>query len=268
VASILVENISVTFPVYGASSRSLKNALIASTTGGRVMTDAKEHVRIQALTDFSLKVEHGERVGLIGHNGAGKSTILRVLNGIYEPQVGRVLVTGRTVPLFDMSLGMDPESTGYENVLLRGMYLGFTRAEVREKVQEIADFAGLGSFLDMPVKTYSTGMAARLTFAISTSIDPDILLVDEGIGAGDAAFLEKANRRLENLVARSGILVLASHDESLVRRWCSKAVLLEKGRSVNVGPVEEILAQYHAELVPPQLAAEAATQPQAAPSTA
>jgi ABC-2 type transport system ATP-binding protein/lipopolysaccharide transport system ATP-binding protein len=249
VASIVVENISVIFPVYGARSRSLKNALIASTTGGRVMTDVKEHVSIEALTDFSIQINHGERIGLIGHNGAGKSTLLRVLNGIYEPQVGRVVVEGRTVPLFDMSLGTDPESTGYENILLRGMYLGFTRAEIRDKVQEIADFAGLGSFLDMPVKTYSTGMAARLTFAISTAIEPDILLIDEGIGAGDAAFLEKAKQRLEDLIERTRILILASHDEQLVRRWCSKAVLFEKGRSVNMGPVDEILAQYHTGLV-------------------
>jgi len=117
------------------------------------------------------------------------------------------------VPLFDMSLGTDPESTGYENILLRGMYLGFTRAEIRDKVQEIADFAGLGSFLDMPVKTYSTGMAPRLTFAISTAIEPDILLIDEGIGAGDAAFLEKVKQRLEDLIEGTRILILASHDE-------------------------------------------------------
>ncbi len=249
-ASIMLDNISVTFPVYGASSRSLKNMLIASTTGGRVMTDVKERVSIQALTDFSLQVNHGERVALIGHNGAGKSTLLRVLNGIYEPQVGRLLIEGRTVPLFDMNLGMDPESTGYENIFLRGMYLGFSRAEIRDKVQEIADFAGLGSFIDMPVKTYSTGMAARLAFAISTAIESDILLIDEGIGAGDAAFLEKAKKRLEDLIERTRILILASHDESLVRRWCSKAVLFEKGKSVNEGSVDEILAQYHTGLVP------------------
>ena len=245
-ASILVENISVTFPVYGASSRSLANTFISSTSGGKLMADVKAHFRIEALADFSLLVNHGERIGLIGHNGAGKSTLLRVLNGIYEPQVGRVLVEGRTVPLFDMSLGLDPESTGYENILLRGMFLGFSRAEIRPKVAEIADFAGLGSFIDMPMKTYSTGMAARLAFAISTAIEPDILLIDEGIGAGDAAFLEKAKQRLDNMIERTRILILASHDEQLIRRWCSKAVLFEKGRCVNAGPTDEIIAQYHA----------------------
>ena len=154
------------------------------------------------------------------------------------------MVEGRSLPLFDMSLVMAPESTGYENILLRGMYLGFSRTEIRDRVQEIADFAGLGSFLDMPVKNYSTGMAARLAFAISTAIEPDILLIDEGIGAGDAAFLEKAKKRLEDLIERTRILILASHDEQIVRRWCSKAVLFETGRCVNVGSVEEILAQY------------------------
>lgn len=246
-SSIFVDNVSVTFPVYGTNSRSLKYALIASTTGGRVMSDIRERVSIQALTEVSLQINHGERVALIGHNGAGKSTMLRVLNGIYEPQIGRMVVEGRTVPLFDVSLGMDPESTGYENILLRGMFLGFSRAEILDKTHEIADFAGLGSFLDMPMKTYSSGMAARLAFATSTSIEPDILLIDEGIGAGDAAFLEKANQRLEDLIERTRILILASHDEQLVRRWCSKAVLFEKGRNVNVGPVDEIFAQYHAD---------------------
>lgn len=246
-ASVVVENISVTFPVYGAASRSLKNALIASTTGGRVTTDVKEHVTIQALTNLSFQINHGERVALIGHNGAGKSTVLRVINGIYEPQVGRVLVEGRTVPLFDTNLGMDLESTGYENILLRGMYLGFSRTEIRAKTQEIADFTELGSFLEMPAKTYSTGMVARLAFAISTSIEPDILLIDEGISAGDAAFLEKAKQRLEDLIERTRILILASHDEQLVRRWCNRAVLFEKGRCVSVGSVDEILRQYHSE---------------------
>jgi ABC-2 type transport system ATP-binding protein len=156
--------------------------------------------------------------------------LLRVLNGIYEPQVGRVAIEGRSVPLFDMSLGIDPESTGYENILLRGMYLGFSRTEIRGKVKEIVDFSGLGQFIDMPTKTYSTGMAARLAFAISTAIEPDILLIDEGIGAGDAAFLEKAEKRLEDLIERTRILVLASHNEQLVRRWCSKAVLFENGQ--------------------------------------
>lgn len=248
-ASILLDTISVHFSVYDASARSLKKTLIASTTGGRLTTDVKEHVRIQALTEFSLQINHGERVALIGHNGAGKSTLLRVLNGIYEPNAGRVVIEGRTVPLFDMALGMDPESTGYENIVLRGMYLGFSHADIRKRVNEIAEFAELGSFLDIPVKTYSTGMAARLAFAISTAIEPDILLIDEGVGAGDAAFMAKAHRRLEELIARTGILILSSHNETLVRQWCSKAVLLEKGRRVNIGPIDQILAQYHSGLV-------------------
>jgi len=248
VASILLDKISVHFPVYDATARSIKNALIGTASGGRVTTDVKAHVSVQALTDFSLQINHGERVALIGHNGAGKSTVLRVLNGIYEPIAGKILIEGRSVPLFDMRLGMDPESTGYENVVLRGMYIGFSRAEIRERIHEIAEFAELGSFLHLPIKTYSTGMAARLAFAISTAIEPEILLIDEGVGAGDAAFLEKANRRLEDLIERTRILIFASHNEHLVRSWCNKAVLLEKGRLVGIGSVDEIFSQYHSSL--------------------
>jgi homopolymeric O-antigen transport system ATP-binding protein len=246
VAEILLDNISVQFSVYDANTRSLKNTLISATTGGRVMADKKEHVRIQALANFSLQVNHGERVALIGHNGAGKSTVLRVIAGIYEPYEGRVIVEGRAVPLFDMNLGMDPESTGEENILLRGMFLGFDRAEIERHATEIAEFSGLGEFMKMPVKTYSAGMAARLAFAISTTVEPDILLVDEGVGAGDSAFMEKAYARLEKLIERTRILILSSHDTKLVRRWCTKAVLLEKGRNVNVGSVNEILKKYEA----------------------
>ncbi len=245
VASILLDEVSVEFAVYDMTARSLKNALIASTTGGRVVANAKEYVGVRALNDLSLQVDHGERIALVGHNGAGKSTVLRVLAGIYEPFKGHVVIEGKPVPLFDMSLGMDAESTGYENILLRGMFLGFNRREISERAGEIAEFAGLGSFLDIPVKAYSTGMAARLAFAISTAIEPDILLVDEGVGAGDAAFLEKANRRLEKMFERTRILVLASHNEDLLRRWCDRGLLLEKGQCVKTGSIDEVLDQYH-----------------------
>lgn len=247
-ASVLVDKVSVLFPVYDASARSLKNALIASTIGGRVMADRSRDIQVEALSDLSLHIEHGERVALVGHNGAGKSTVLRTLAGIYEPYTGRVVVEGRTVPLFDMALGMDMESTGHENILLRGMFLGFSRKEINRRAPAIAEFAGLGSFLNIPVKAYSSGMVARLAFAISTAIEPDVLLIDEGVGAGDAAFLDRANRRLEELIERTRVLVLASHDENLLRRWCNRGFLFEKGRCVMAGPVEEVLERYHQSL--------------------
>jgi len=169
---------------------------------------------------------------------------LRVIAGIYEPVTGWVAVEGRSVPLFDVGLGTDPESSGYENIQLRGLFLGLSKAEIRRKTDEIAEFTGLGPFLDMPLRTYSSGMQARLSFAISTCIEPEILLLDEGIGAGDAAFMEQASRRLDQLVQQTGILVLASHSEGLLRRLCNKAFLFEHGRVVAEGSVEEILARY------------------------
>jgi ABC-2 type transport system ATP-binding protein/lipopolysaccharide transport system ATP-binding protein len=197
-----------------------------------------------------MAIEHGERVGLVGHNGAGKTTLLRVIAGIYEPVTGTVAVEGRTVPLFDAGLGTDPESSGMDNIQLRGLFLGLSKAEMRRRTDEIAEFTGLGPFLDMPLRTYSTGMQARLAFAISTCIDPDVLLLDEGIGAGDAAFMAKASQRLDRLVQQTGILVLASHSEDLLRRLCSKAFLFEHGRVVAEGSVDEVLARYRGALPP------------------
>ena len=249
-ASIELHNVSVAFPIYSAGSRSFKNAMLAATTGGRIGNEAK-HVVVQALDQVSLQFQKGDRVALIGHNGAGKTTLLRVLAGIYEPRVGWVKVEGRVTPMFDINLGIDPESTGYENIILRGLYLGLTRAEIMERRDSVAEFTELGPFLDFPVRTYSAGMHARLAFAMATCINPEILLLDEGIGAGDASFMEKANERLAQFIAKTGILVLASHTDALVRKLCNKAVLMEHGRAVWVGEVDEGLAVYRGRQVVP-----------------
>src|SRR6185295_4595888 len=187
--SMSLNNVSVSFPLYSTASRSLKKAMIAATTGGRIGSDAK-HIVVQALDQVTLRFGEGDRVALLGHNGAGKTTLLRVLAGIFEPRVGSVTIEGRVTPMFDISLGIDPESTGYENIILRGLYLGLTRAEIMEQRDDVAQFTELGAFLDFPVRTYSAGMQARLSFAMATCIKPEILLLDEGIGAGDANFLE------------------------------------------------------------------------------
>jgi ABC-2 type transport system ATP-binding protein/lipopolysaccharide transport system ATP-binding protein len=249
-ASIELNDVSVSFPIYSAGSRSFKNAMLAATTGGRIGNEAK-HVVVQALDQVSLKFGVGDRVALIGHNGAGKTTLLRVLAGIYEPRGGWVRIEGRVTPMFDINLGIDPESTGYENIILRGLYLGLTKAEIMERRDSVAEFTELGPFLDFPVRTYSAGMHARLAFAMATCITPEILLLDEGIGAGDAGFMEKANLRLEQFVAKTGILVLASHTDELVRRLCNKAVLMEHGRAAWVGEVNEALAVYRGRQVVP-----------------
>ena len=243
-ASILVENVYVSFPIYDGASRSLRSRLVAGTTGGRIGSDRDRRVMVEALSDVSFDLQHGDRIALVGHNGAGKTTLLRVLAGIYAPLQGRVSVDGRIAPLFDVALGIDPESTGYENILLRGLYLGLTRAQIDARTDEIAAFTELGPFLTMPVRTYSAGMLTRLAFAVSTSIDPDILILDEGIGAGDAAFMGKANRRLHSFIERAGIMVLASHAEILVRMFCNKALLLEHGRVLRVGSVDEVFDAY------------------------
>jgi ABC-2 type transport system ATP-binding protein len=246
-ASIRLDRVSVSFPIYDAKSRSIKKRVLAAAGRGRIGTSEANHVVIRALDGVSVKIEHGDRVGLIGRNGAGKTTLLRVMAGIYEPPSGTVEVEGRVAPLFDIGMGMDPESSGYENILLRGLFLGLRKAEIRAKVDEIADFTELGEFLEMPLRTYSAGMFARLAFAISTSIDPEILLLDEGIGAGDEAFLEKAKQRLDALINRARILVLASHSDELVRKLCNRAILMENGRVVTSGPTDEMLERYHQE---------------------
>jgi ABC-2 type transport system ATP-binding protein len=248
VASIKLENVSVSFPVYSASTRSLKNRLIQSATGGQIRADtvSQRISVVQALQDINISLDDGDRLGLIGHNGAGKTTLLRVLGGIYEPNSGRIEIQGTTVPLFDIALGMNQESTGYENIILRGLFLGLPRKKIYAMMDEIAEFTELGDFLDLPIRTYSAGMQMRLAFAVSTSVVPDILLLDEGIGAGDAAFLHKARERLKRFTERVSIIVLSSHSEDLVRSMCSKSLLMEHGRVVFAGSTDEALEHYRA----------------------
>ena len=193
---------------------------------------------------MSLKLGHGDRLGILGHNGAGKSTLLRVMAGVYVPTTGRVIIDGSVSPLFNSSPGLDIDDTGYENILTCGMLLGMTREEVTRKTPEIADFTELGDYLNLPVRAYSTGMVTRLGFAIATAIDPEILLLDEGLAAGDARFAEHANRRIDALVERSSILVLASHSEALIRAMCNRAMLLDGGRNVVLGGVDDVIEVY------------------------
>jgi len=245
-ASIELRKVVVSFPVYDQSSRSLKKRIISATTGGRIETDStsgKISV-VQALDGVTLSFRQGDRVGLVGHNGAGKTTLLRVLAGIYEPTMGIARIDGHTAPLFDVALGMDLESTGYENIVLRGLFLGLTHKEIDARVDEIAEFTELGDFLSLPIRTYSTGMRTRLAFAVSTSIEPDILLLDEGIGAGDASFLEKANKRLQEFTEKAAIIVLASHSEALIERMCDTAVRMESGKVMQIGSTDEVLGEY------------------------
>jgi ABC-2 type transport system ATP-binding protein/lipopolysaccharide transport system ATP-binding protein len=240
-AHLRLDNVSVSFPIFDVRTRSLKQHLIASATGGRIGFDTKRHVSIQALENISLDLTDGARIGLVGHNGAGKSTLLRVLAGIYEPQSGTVDIQGKITPLFDIGLGMDMMSTGYENILLRGLYLGLSRKNIQARIAEIAEFSELGGFLDMPLHSYSAGMHARLAFSISTCVEPQILLMDEGIGTSDSAFLNKARARLAGFADQASIVVIASHRESLLRDLCEHLIFIEHGKIAARGTMEEIV---------------------------
>jgi ABC-2 type transport system ATP-binding protein len=233
----------VDFPIFDAKSRSLKKAVLG-VVGGNIDSDARKVPIIEALRDITVTIEEGDRVALVGHNGAGKSTLLRLFSGIYEPTRGTALVEGRVAPVFDLGVGMDPEITGYENIMIRGLFLGMSRKQMEARVDEIAEFTELGDFLAMPLRTYSTGMRVRLALGVVTSIDPEILLFDEGIGAVDAAFLDKAKGRLAELVSRAGLLVFASHSDEFLRQLCTSAIWMEHGRVKQVGGLREVLTAY------------------------
>jgi ABC-2 type transport system ATP-binding protein len=240
--SITTKDACVDFPIFDAKSRSLKKTVMG-LVGGNIASQSKVPI-IEALRDINVHLEHGARVALVGHNGAGKTTLLRLLAGIYEPTRGIAEIRGRVAPIFDLGVGMDPEITGLENIIIRGLFLGMTRQQMNERVDDIAEFTELGDFLRMPLRTYSTGMRVRLALGVVTSIDPEILLLDEGIGAVDAAFLEKSKKRLSDLVDRSGLLVFASHSDEFLRELCDTAIWMEHGRVREHGPLEDILRAY------------------------
>lgn len=199
---------------------------------------------VHALRDFNLEIKEGERVGVIGHNGAGKSTLLRALAGVYPIKSGTIETSGEIRSMFDLTLGFDMDSTGRDNIMNRGLMLGGTPWEVREKEQEIIDFSELGEFIDYPIKAYSSGMLVRLAFAISTSVRGEILLVDEVLSAGDANFQKKARQRMANVMDSAKILVLVLHDMNSIREICNRVILLNKGQVVADGAPEKIIEMY------------------------
>jgi len=240
------KNAWVEFPIFDAKSRSIKKAFLGKA-GGSIGRNTSNVVVIEALRDITMSLKMGDRVGLVGHNGAGKSTLLRLLSGIYEPTRGSATVQGRVAPVFDLGVGMDPEISGFENIIIRGLFLGQTRKQMLAKVDEIAEFTELGEYLSMPLRTYSTGMRVRLAMGVVTSIDPEILLLDEGIGAVDAEFMKKARSRLQDLVARSGILVFASHSNEFLAQLCDTAMWIDHGTIKMVGGIEEVVRGYEGE---------------------
>ncbi len=231
-AHITLSNVKLTFPIYGMNSRSLKQQLLHKTTGGQVASGAHDSVEVHALDDVSLSLKEGDRIGLTGHNGAGKSTLLRVMAGIYHPTQGQVDIEGSLGVLIDPMAGINVEVSGLDNIYLRGYALGLTRSQISDMIDDVVEFSGLGEFIQMPVKTYSAGMVTRLGFSISTSIKTDILLVDEGLGAADAEFQEQLNHRITDFYDSVKILVLASHSEPMIDKYCNSKLLMSEGSIV------------------------------------
>ena len=243
-AKISLKQASVVLPIFNSSARSITNTLVSAATGGVLTAQKGGHISIEALKNLDLEIVSGDRVGIIGHNGSGKSTLLRLLSGIYEPSSGEIERTGSISSLVDISLGINPESTGRENIFLRGKLMGLSRKEIDEKIDEIIEFSELGDYINLPVRIYSSGMLLRLAFSVSTSITADILIMDEWLSVGDGSFAERASKRLRELVDNSEILVVASHTRSLIEETCNKVVWLEHGVIKKVGSVSEILPEY------------------------
>jgi ABC-type polysaccharide/polyol phosphate transport system ATPase subunit len=241
-ASIHLDRASVRFPIYG--SRLRQAVSFRGTVGGFIGGRRGGPAVVAALEDVSLALNSGDRVGLIGPNGSGKSTLLRLIAGVYEPSSGRLRVSGRVLPLFDSMLGMSGEFTGRENIVLRGIHMGLTPRRALSRADEIADFSELGDYMELPLKTYSAGMQLRLAFSIATAFEADILLLDEQFMAGDAAFIDKAERRMKAFVDRTGILVQASHSERIIRETCNRVALLDRGRLIAIGKPDEMFSLY------------------------
>jgi ABC-2 type transport system ATP-binding protein/lipopolysaccharide transport system ATP-binding protein len=237
-------NITVEIPVFEVNGRSLRKSL-AKLGRRSALADAQDGaVIVRALTDVSVSLRRGDRLGLIGQNGSGKSTLLRVLSGIYKPKSGVVVRRGKTVPLLDITLGLDDNSTGRQNILLRGMFLGLSREWVQEREADIVAFSELGDYIDLPVRTYSTGMRMRLAFSISMSVKADILLLDEVLGVGDSAFQEKAKARLRQVADDAGIVVMALHSSPAIMEFCNKALWLHQGRVRMLGEAHAVVRAY------------------------
>jgi ABC-2 type transport system ATP-binding protein/lipopolysaccharide transport system ATP-binding protein len=249
---VIADMVNVEYPVFDASSQSLRHMLflnhIPRSSGsvhvGGTLERTKHRSFVRALKDVSFTIKDGERVGLIGHNGSGKTTLLRTLAGIYEPATGTMETRGRVMPLFNLTEGMSPDATGRELIMIRSVLLGLSEAETEEITPEVMEFAQLGDYIDLPVRTYSTGMLVRLAFAITTAVTSEILLFDELIGAGDATFVDKAQARLEKFVEKSSVMVVATHSADIMKKWCNRAMVFEHGNMMYDGPVNNALAEY------------------------
>jgi lipopolysaccharide transport system ATP-binding protein len=243
-ANIILSRASVEIPVFNSASRSLTNSLMSAATGGLLTTHKGGHVSIRALSEISLELNPGDRLGVIGHNGSGKSTLLRLLAGIYSPTSGTISISGTIASLMSISLGINQDNTGRENIYIRGKLMGLSKKQIDEKIEEIVAFSDLGAYINLPVRTYSSGMALRLAFSVATTIRADIIIMDEWLSVGDEAFKDRAQARLNELVDESEILVIASHSRDLIERTCNRVLWLEHGLVKMLGDTKEVTQAY------------------------
>ncbi len=236
---IELDHVNLIFKVW--REKRIKDILIP---GSRKFNTFGSDGTVHALKDLSITIRDGERVAIIGHNGAGKSSFLKMLAGIYPPTSGSLHVDGRISSMFELATGFEMESNGWDNIYLRGLMLGESPESIKSKMKEIGEFSELGDFLNMPVKYYSSGMFLRLAFSVSTTIQPDILLLDEVVAAGDAAFIEKATQRLHRMVDTAKIMIYVTHSMAQAEAMCNRCLWLERGNLMMDGPVKEVTAAY------------------------
>lgn len=241
--NISIKNVSLTYSLHLDKTNNLKEYVVNLFTKRKYVEQKRAY--INALDDISLEIEEGERLGIVGLNGAGKSTLLKVISGILKPTKGSINVNGHIQPLIEIGAGFDPEFTGRENIYLNGYMLGFTKAQIKSREQEIIAFTELGDFIDTPIKYYSSGMSVRLAFTIATMIEPEILIFDEMLSAGDAAFIHKAQNRLNNLITTAKIMVVVSHDLQFIKDMCSRVIVLDHGKKIFDDVTDKSLERYH-----------------------
>jgi ABC-2 type transport system ATP-binding protein len=241
---IRIQNVSLFYPILNSERASVRGWMRAIAGGADTpfFKDSGGHKLVRALDNLSFEITSGVRLGLLGSNGAGKSTLLKMIAGIYPPSAGKLDIGGTISSVLDLGVGMDSDATGRDNIVLMGYLRGFTRQQSEAHSEDVIEFADIGNFIDMPVRTYSAGMMTRLAFALATTIVPDILLLDEIVAAGDAAFVNKSRLRMESVMERASILVFASHANNLIRAYCNRGLVIDKGRVIFFGDVEEAIA--------------------------
>ena len=243
-AQIELINAALHYPVFSGHSRSLRNVFLSATTGGRLRREARNVITVDALNDISFSLSDGDRLALLGLNGSGKTTLLRLMGGLLAPTAGHVSRNGSLALMLSLTPSTDIDSSGLDNLYMAGFARGLSKAEIQWLAPSIVTFSELGDFINLPMRTYSSGMLARLIFSINITFPADIILVDEIFGAGDASFIDKASKKIREMVENSKIFVFSSHNEALVHSVCNKALLLHQGRVVNIGDIDSVLPSY------------------------